>query len=264
MSAAASADVQTSEAMHMSVNPMAVPVSMPSVSMAPVAMPNVSIPNVSMSLPAAMPPNMPAVQAVPDQQHPLVKDDEAVLARQNDETPLVEVAEAMMAANEVFNRVKSEKIAEQALCSIRNDQAQYEGLAKEIVGKAIKQKERERANRASAAASRAKVLRYQTELESRLNRMEAERNAYRKELSELRNAHHIDTGRKMSPDETKQLSKLQDWIRKMEAANPQFVRSIIAQQEMDKLLGEDNLGERLELEDKMDEEHAAKRRRTAL
>ncbi|CAN8061924.1 unnamed protein product [Agarophyton chilense] len=263
MSAAAAADVQTTESMHMSVNPM-VPVNMPSVSM-PVSMQNVSLPNVSMSLPANMPPvNMPAVQAVPDQQHSLVKDDDPVMARQNDETPLVEVAEAMMAANEVFNRVKSEKIAEQALCSIRNDQAQYEGLAKEIVGKAIKQKERERANRASAAASRAKVLRYQTELESRLNRMEAERNAYRKELSEIRNSHHIDTGRKITADESKQLAKLQDWIRKMEAANPQFVRSIIAQQEMEKLLGEESLGDRLDLDDKMDDEHVAKRRRTAL
>lgn len=102
------------------------------------------------------------------------------------EEKLVEVEQASIAANEVFTRVKSEKIAEQTLCSIRNDQAQYEGLAKEIVSKAIKQKERERANRASAAASRAKVLRYQTELELRLNRLEAERNLYRKTMVDLR------------------------------------------------------------------------------
>ena len=192
---------------------------------------------------------------------PGMKEDEVIFARSGDsgdELPLIEVGEAMVAANEVFNRVKSEKIAEQALCSIRNDQAQYEGLAKEIVGKAIKQKERERANRASAAASRAKVLRYQTELESRLNRVEAERNAYRKEVQELRVG---EGGRKLQPDESRQFAKLQDWIRKMEAANPQFVRSIIAQGEMDKLLGEEAEGEKLELEDGKDDEHPAKRRR---
>lgn len=193
------------------------------------------------------------------QETALPKEEEAM--HRPEEVQLVEVAEAMIAANDVFNRVKSEKIAEQALCSIRNDQQQYEGLAKEIVGKAIKQKERERANRASAAASRAKVMRYQTELESRLNRMEAERNAYRRELNELRNS--TDGTRKLQPDEVKQLAKLQDWIRKMEAANPQFVRSVIAQGEMDKLLGED-----MHVEDKLDmvvdikeEENAAKRRR---
>lgn len=188
------------------------------------------------------------------------KEDEAVFAQRHtghEEIALVEVGEAMMAANEVFNRVKSEKIAEQALCSIRNDQAQYEGLAKEIVGKAIKQKERERANRASAAASRAKVLRYQTELESRLNRMEAERNAYRKEVQELRNVN--EPPRKQGND-SKQLTKLQDWIRKMEAANPQFVRSVIAQGEMDKLLGED-MEEKLEFEESKEEGGDVKRRR---
>lgn len=263
------ADVHTSESMHMGVSSM-VPVSMSNVNMPGVNMGNVSIPpvnmgNVKMGTVNMRGMNMAAVQAVPDQQHTLVKDDEAVLGRQNDETPLVEVAEAMLAANDVFIRVKSEKIAEQALCSIRNDQAQYEGLDKEIVGKAIKQKERERANRASAAASRAKVLRYQTELESRLNRMEAERNAYRKELTELRNSQNIDIGRKMTQDESKQLLKLQEWIRNMEAANPQFVRSVIAQQEMDKLLGvEDQMGERMEFEEKIEDEHNAKRRRTGL
>lgn len=143
------------------------------------------------------------------------------------EEGLIEVREARREANEVFNRVKSEKIAEQALCSIRNDQQQYEGLAKEIVGKAIKQKERERANRASAAASRAKVMRYQTELESRLNRVEAERNAFRKELAELK-----------AVDSSKQVLKLQGWLQKMESANPEFFRSIIAQDEMDAVLGE--------------------------
>lgn len=189
-----------------------------------------------------------------------VKEDDGVFAQRHtghEEIALVEVGEAMFAANEVFNRVKSEKIAEQALCSIRNDQAQYEGLAKEIVGKAIKQKERERANRASAAASRAKVLRYQTELESRLNRMEAERNAYRKEVQELRNTG--EPPRKQG-DDSKQLAKLQDWIRKMEAANPQFVRSVIAQGEMDKLLGED-MEEKLEFEEAKEEGGDVKRRR---
>lgn len=200
-----------------------------------------------------------ALATVPDQAP--MKDDHLNVLRGTEEIPLVEVAEAMIAANDVFNRVKSEKIAEQALCSIRNDQAQYEGLAKEIVGKAIKQKERERANRASAAASRAKVLRYQTELESRLNRMEAERNAYRREVHELRNIG--ENARKMQPDEVRQLSKLQDWIRKMESANPQFVRSVIAQGEMDKLLGEDGiLDEKMEFEAvKEEEEHDSKRRR---
>ncbi len=149
---------------------------------------------------------------------------------------LIEVRDAMKEANEVFNRVKSEKIAEQALCSIRNDQQQYEGLAKEIVGKAIKQKERERANRASAAASRAKVMRYQTELESRLNRVEAERNAYRKELHELKSSGDLD--KKETADLIKQFNKLQGWLRKMEVANGDFVRSIIAQDEMDVVFGD--------------------------
>lgn len=197
----------------------------------------------------------PAVAAVVPA--PIKEDDRVTALGTSEETPLVEVGEAMLAACEVFNRVKSEKIAEQALCSIRNDQAQYEGLAKEIVGKAVKQKERERANRASAAASRAKVLRYQTELESRLNRVEAERNAYRKELQELRSS--VDMPKKNS-DESSQLAKLQEWIRKMEAANPQFVRSVIAQGEMDKLLGEGEEG-KLELEDVKEEGNEAKRRR---
>lgn len=150
---------------------------------------------------------------------------------------LIEVREAMKEANEVFNRVKSEKIAEQALCSIRNDQQQYEGLAKEIVGKAIKQKERERANRASAAASRAKVMRYQTELESRLNRVEAERNAYRKELHDLKHSSLMDKSEKQ--ELTKQFQKLHGWIQKMEGSNPEFVRSIIAQDEMEGVFGGD-------------------------
>lgn len=177
-------------------------------------------------------------------------------SRLQEEVALVEVGEAMIAANEIFNRVKSEKIAEQALCSIRNDQAQYEGLAKEIVGKAIKQKERERANRASAAASRAKVLRYQTELESRLNRMEAERNAYRKEVEALRSMGE----RRVTVDEVRVINKLQEWIRKLEAANPQFVRSVIAQGEMDKLLGEEE-GLVVTEEEPKEEESAAKRRK---
>lgn len=195
-----------------------------------------------------------------------IKDDDVLVARQvqPDEIQLLEVAEAMAAANEVFNRVKSEKIAEQALCSIRNDQAQYEGLAKEIVGKALKQKERERANRASAAASRAKVLRYQTELESRLNRMEAERNAYRKEVADFRLA--AEPEQKASPDEARQLSKLKLWIRKMEAANPSFVRSIIAQGEIDKLIGDDrppviHPHPTVEFEEAKEAENSAKKRR---
>lgn len=201
----------------------------------------------------APPPAVAALVAAP----PLKEDDRMMALGMSEESPLVEVGEAMLAACEVFNRVKSEKIAEQALCSIRNDQAQYEGLAKEIVGKAVKQKERERANRASAAASRAKVLRYQTELESRLNRVEAERNAYRKELQELRIS--VDIPRKNS-DESSQLAKLQEWIRKMEAANPQFVRSVIAQGEMDKLLGEGEEN-KLEFEEVKEEGNEAKRRR---
>jgi len=144
-----------------------------------------------------------------------------VQATEEEEVGLIEVRDAMKEANEVFNRVKSEKIAEQALCSIRNDQQQYEGLAKEIVGKAIKQKERERANRASAAASRAKVMRYQTELESRLNRVESERNAFRKDSVLL----------KMVSDEKdqiyKQLQKMEGWFSKLEAANPGLVRSVM-------------------------------------
>lgn len=149
---------------------------------------------------------------------------------------LIEVRDAMKEANEVFNRVKSEKIAEQALCSIRNDQQQYEGLAKEIVGKAIKQKERERANRASAAASRAKVMRYQTELESRLNRVEAERNAYRRELHDLKSSGLVDKSENM--ELWKQHHKLQGWLRKMMATNMDFVRSIIAQDDIELVFGD--------------------------
>lgn len=145
----------------------------------------------------------------------------AVQATEEEEVGLVEVRDAMKEANEVFNRVKSEKIAEQALCSIRNDQQQYEGLAKEIVGKAIKQKERERANRASAAASRAKVMRYQTELESRLNRVESERNAYRKECAMLK----MVSEEKVHTD--KQNNKLQGWIQKLEMTNPGLMRTIV-------------------------------------
>lgn len=182
--------------------------------------------------------------------HSLLKSDAASEGR------LIEVSAAMIEANDVFNRVKSEKIAEQALCSIRNDQAQYEGLAKEIVGKAIKQKERERANRASAAASRAKVLRYQTELESRLNRMEAERNAYRKDLIALRSSG--ESSKRNQADANKQFAKLQKWIRQMETANPQFVRSIIAQGEMDVVFGEGPEGEE---DDGKSGDSAAKRRR---
>jgi murein DD-endopeptidase MepM/ murein hydrolase activator NlpD len=106
-------------------------------------------------------------------------------SRVGDELELVEVKEATVAAIEVFNRVKSEKMTSE-MPPVTADGIAYSGVAKEIVDKAIKQKERERANRASAAASRNKVMRYQTELESRLNRVEAERNAYRKQCSELK------------------------------------------------------------------------------
>lgn len=192
-----------------------------------------------------------AVHLVPDAG--LTTKEEDITQHTTDEIPLVEVAESMMAANDVFTRVKSEKIAEQALCSIRNDQAQYEGLAKEIVGKAIKQKERERANRASAAASRAKVLRYQTELESRLNRMEAERNAYRKEVGELRAAG--DAAGKATSEDIAQLARLQELVRKLLNANPEFVKSVIAEGEVGKLLGESR-----DIDIK-EEENPAKRRR---
>lgn len=102
------------------------------------------------------------------------------------EEPLLEVAEASRLANDAFNRVKAEKIAEQSMHINRAEEAaQYEGLGSEIVGKAMKQRERERSNRAAAAASRARVITYQQELEARLNRMEAERNAYRREVSIL-------------------------------------------------------------------------------
>lgn len=179
-------------------------------------------------------PNMPNVGNVGTLSH--VGNAVDVKVEESSGDGLIEVREAMRESVEVFNRVKSEKIAEQALCSIRNDQAQYQGLAKEIVGKAIKQKERERANRASAAASRAKVMRYQTELERRLNRVEAERNAYQRELQELKGSG--DEDRRETADLEKQFSKLQGWLKKMEAANPEFVRSIIAQDEMDMVLGD--------------------------
>lgn len=245
------------------------PESLPIVQSAlPMAMPGMSQP-LPMTSQSSPPPPISTVtmSTVPDQ--PTLKSDDIIhvltrpsedITHPTEDVPLVEVAEAMVAANEVFNRVKSEKIAEQALCSIRNDQAQYEGLAKEIVGKAIKQKERERANRASAAASRAKVLRYQTELESRLNRMEAERNAYRKQLGVLRTM--AEPSNKLQPEDSTQFIKLQELIRKMETANPQFVRSIIAQGEMEKLLGEDAiLDSKFDLQSIREDASSTKKRR---
>lgn len=119
------------------------------------------------------------------------------------EEKLLEVAEASRLANDAFNRVKAEKIAEQSLHVNRAEEAaQYEGLGSEIVGKAMKQRERERSNRAAAAASRARVITYQQELESRLNRMEAERNAYRRQVVLLEGKmeinSHKEEGERMS------------------------------------------------------------------
>lgn len=142
---------------------------------------------------------------------------------ENDE--LIEVKLATKEANDVFNRVKSEKIAEQALNSIRNDHAAYEGLAKEIVGKAIKQRERERANRASAAASRAKVIKYQTELENRLNRVEAERNYLRAQVS----LHEESDTHMLSKEMTKmgeELQKLRTWLKQVNDEKPGLIKSV--------------------------------------
>jgi hypothetical protein len=138
-----------------------------------------------------------------------------------DELELVEVKEATAVAVEVFNRVKSEKMTLE-MPPVSTDGIAYAGVAKEIVDKALKQKERERANRASAAASRNKVMRYQTELESRLNRVEAERNAYRKQCDELKN--QIGSLQNAKDLIQADLSVAQVFLAKLRMENPDLVR----------------------------------------
>jgi chromosome segregation ATPase len=138
-----------------------------------------------------------------------------------DELELVEVKEASAVAAEVFNRVKSEKMTAE-MPPVTADGIAYSGVAKEIVDKALKQKERERANRASAAASRNKVMRYQTELESRLNRVEAERNAYRKQCDELKS--QIGSLQNAKDLIQADLSVAQVFLAKLRMENPDLVR----------------------------------------
>lgn len=154
-----------------------------------------------------------------------------VMQAEGEGDELVEVQLAQKEANAVFNRVKSEKIAEQALSSIRNDHAAYEGLAKEIVGKALKQRERERANRASAAASRAKVIRYQTELETRLNRVEAERNQLRAQMALVHDSDTILLSREMTKM-GEELQRLRTWFLQLSEEKPALVKSLAGTDEI--------------------------------
>lgn len=160
--------------------------------------------------PAAVPgltPMMPeAPAATPGSVHVLQADLE-----------LVEVKEAMRVAVDVFNRVKSEKMTSET-SPLSADSVGYQGVPREIVDKAIKQKERERANRASAAASRNKVMRYQSELEARLNRVEAERNAYRRQCSVLKS----EMGAVNSSIRS-ELALAHSWISKLQQQHPDTV-----------------------------------------
>lgn len=131
---------------------------------------------------------------------------------------LVEVKQAMVSAQEVFARIKTEKMESEPPLDVSTDPS-LQGVPKEIYDKAQKQKGRERANRASAAASRNKVMRYQTELESRLNRVEAERNALRGENS------------------TSDLALARNFLLKLRSANPSFVAGIIPLHTLDAFLG---------------------------
>lgn len=162
-------------------------------------------------------------------------------APSTDEIPLIEVAEAARVANDAFNRVKAQKIAEQALTANRAEEAaQYEGLGSEILGKAMKQRERERSNRAAAAASRARVLTYQQELENRLNRLEAERNAFRKEVVALRARIESTTAAAAAGSPAAcRLAKLQGWVKRLEMEDPELVKGIVGQGEIESLLREE-------------------------
>ena len=171
----------------------------------------------------------PTTEETPKEEEPkvtsvLAVEKIAMIAEGNAEE-LVEVKLATKEANDVFNRVKSEKIAEQALHSIRNDHAAYEGIAKEIVGKAMKQRERERANRASAAASRAKVIKYQNELETRLNRIEAERNYYRAQLQLHQDSDTIVLARKIT-EMGEELQKLRTWLKQINDEKPGLIKNV--------------------------------------
>lgn len=173
--------------------------------------------------------------------------------RAPEDIPLVEVSEASRLANDAFNRVKAEKIAEQAMSVNRAEEAaQYEGLGSEIVGKAIKQRERERSNRAAAAASRARVLTYQHELEARLNRVEAERNGFRREVTE-----RGQVAKEGISGMAWRLAKVQGWVKRMETEDPEFMKSLGAQGEMESLLREEAEERTVFAED----ERSAKRRR---
>lgn len=86
---------------------------------------------------------------------------------------LKERREATDCANTEFNRVKRAKLENERAKSRLNgtDTSAYDE-------KAVKQLDRERANRASAAASRAKIVCYARELEKRTDRLERDRNAH--------------------------------------------------------------------------------------
>eukprot|EP00177_Eucheuma_denticulatum_P005963 GFKZ01010876.1.p1 GENE.GFKZ01010876.1~~GFKZ01010876.1.p1 ORF type:complete len:248 (+),score=32.67 GFKZ01010876.1:567-1310(+) len=81
---------------------------------------------------------------------------------------LKEIREAREFADHEFRRVKEEKL--------KSERAKKPSSATPAQTESDKKKEREAANRASAAASRAKIVCYSTELEKRTNRLELERN----------------------------------------------------------------------------------------
>lgn len=131
---------------------------------------------------------------------------------------LVEVKESMVLAMAVFARIKAEKMEADPINDVSTDPT-LQGVPKDIYDKAQKQKGRERANRASAAASRNKVSRYQTELESRLNRVEAERNALRAQNS------------------TSDLALARNFLLKLRSAEPVVVGNVVPLHTLDAFLG---------------------------
>lgn len=155
----------------------------------------------------------------------------AAAAGASDDLELREVKAAMREAVAVFNKVKSEKMTSEGTPVSSLDQVAYQGVAKEIVDKAIKQKERERANRASAAASRNKVMRYQTELENRLNRVEAERNAYRKQCAELKLA--LTASQASTEAIRSDLSLAHAWMAKLQSERPEVLTAVLGKAQVD-------------------------------
>lgn len=172
-----------------------------------------------------------AAAAAPASTTPAAQQSPQLTANGGGASELVEVKEAMREAVAVFNKVKTEKMTSEAPNAPESHL--LGGVPKEIVDKAFKQKERERANRASAAASRNKVMRYQIELEARLNRVEAERNALRKELCELRSISSSTGG----PQHAADLAVSRAVITKVRHAQADALGQVVSLAEIDAFLG---------------------------